>query len=268
MADETKKNRGCNFTSEEKCILVNLIIKYKDIIENKKTDSATVREKDFAWNQVLNEFNGSVVVNKRTLKQLKSFYDNYKRKAKKKNTEDKLNFFKTGGSCSVGSTLDQTEAQLLQVIRDRVEPLPNLCDSDGHMMQLLGQNLTTSSDGITAVNVEPETIIDEIIIDDPTAVMTESDATNPQTSKNFPFKERWKARHRPTLKKCRRTEVARVREKLNELADVRKELIHLEIQCLKEKHASEMELLKVQIENERLKADAFKLKIKYYNDKI
>lgn len=128
--EEGKKNRGVNFKPEEKAILVGLISKYKDIVENKKTDGVTVREKDTTWTAILEQFNSHINVTKRTTKQLKSFYDNFKRKAKRKCTEDKINLFKTGGGSQVTTVLDDTEAQLLSIIKDQITPLQNDFDSD------------------------------------------------------------------------------------------------------------------------------------------
>jgi hypothetical protein len=43
----------------EKDLLVRLIIKYRDIIENKRTDSVTLAEKVRCWRNIEEEFNGN-----------------------------------------------------------------------------------------------------------------------------------------------------------------------------------------------------------------
>ncbi|KAG5867946.1 hypothetical protein JTB14_020466 [Gonioctena quinquepunctata] len=47
--EECKKKRSPNFTGREKSTLLNLIYTYKSIIENKRTDAVTWREKEDAW---------------------------------------------------------------------------------------------------------------------------------------------------------------------------------------------------------------------------
>lgn len=55
---ETKKrDRSANFSNEETRILVDLILKYKHIIENKKADAITWKQKDAGWTRLTTEFN-------------------------------------------------------------------------------------------------------------------------------------------------------------------------------------------------------------------
>lgn len=56
MYDGTKK-RSANFSKGEIDILVNIIFKYKDIIENEKTDATTWKSKNETWEKITLEFN-------------------------------------------------------------------------------------------------------------------------------------------------------------------------------------------------------------------
>ncbi|KAI4468480.1 myb/sant-like dna-binding domain [Holotrichia oblita] len=49
--------RSVNFTESEKEVLVLIINKYKDIVENKKTDNVSNSEKTTAWQNIAKEFN-------------------------------------------------------------------------------------------------------------------------------------------------------------------------------------------------------------------
>lgn len=51
--------RSKNFTSYEEESLVSLANKYKSILENKKSDSQTVRKKTEIWSRIANEFNAT-----------------------------------------------------------------------------------------------------------------------------------------------------------------------------------------------------------------
>lgn len=84
-----KRVKGKNFTSEEICTLIDLVESSIGVIENKNTDGVTVKQKNKAWEDVTNSYNA---INKitRTTAQLKTCYDNYKRKLKKDNADDKV----------------------------------------------------------------------------------------------------------------------------------------------------------------------------------
>lgn len=48
MEEETVK-RGANFTKVEIDMLVDIVFKYKDVVENKRTDATTWADKNNAW---------------------------------------------------------------------------------------------------------------------------------------------------------------------------------------------------------------------------
>lgn len=54
-----KKAGGKHYTTVEKKILLEILKKYKDFIETKKSDSSTLKEKDAAWSKVTEEYNMS-----------------------------------------------------------------------------------------------------------------------------------------------------------------------------------------------------------------
>lgn len=77
-----KRIRGKNFTDNERDLVLEIIEKYKNIVENKKTDTESIRLKNAAWNEITQEFN-SVLPTNRTPSQLKVFYENHKVKLKR-----------------------------------------------------------------------------------------------------------------------------------------------------------------------------------------
>ena len=54
---EGKRKRSPNFSQFETDVLIDIITKYKEIIENKKTDGTTIKEKDGAWKKIEADFN-------------------------------------------------------------------------------------------------------------------------------------------------------------------------------------------------------------------
>lgn len=84
-----KRQRGRNYVEEEKEILLDLVEIYKDIIENKRTDSVTIEKKRRIWAEITVKFNEKATTGLRTDEQLKSLYDNLKRKVRKDLLKDK-----------------------------------------------------------------------------------------------------------------------------------------------------------------------------------
>lgn len=75
--------RAPNFTKSDALLLLDIVAKYKNIIENKKTDGANLIQKQKAWFEVANEFNSSSSGFSRTIESLQQTYKNWKRKLKK-----------------------------------------------------------------------------------------------------------------------------------------------------------------------------------------
>ncbi|KAJ4448358.1 hypothetical protein ANN_10374 [Periplaneta americana] len=89
--------RSANFSDREVELLVNLVKKYSGIIECKKTDSTTWKDKPEAWEKLSNDFNSCSGGILRCAKNLTIKYENVKNAAKKKFAEEKQEVYKTGG---------------------------------------------------------------------------------------------------------------------------------------------------------------------------
>ena len=83
-----KRKRNQNFTKEELELLVELVYKNKDVIENKRTDAVIWKEKEEAWKQIEMEFN-SCSLGPRTVEQLKFKYKGMKKDLRKKSARAK-----------------------------------------------------------------------------------------------------------------------------------------------------------------------------------
>ncbi|KAK5650082.1 hypothetical protein RI129_001111 [Pyrocoelia pectoralis] len=86
-----KTKRAANFSSSEISTIISLVKKKKfyDIIENKKTDTVTNRNKDEAWRVLAEEFNSISGKIYRDAKSLRGKYENTKKQAKNKYAEEK-----------------------------------------------------------------------------------------------------------------------------------------------------------------------------------
>ncbi|KYQ47798.1 UPF0439 protein C9orf30 like protein [Trachymyrmex zeteki] len=83
IKNKQQRKRAENFSEAEKMILTNLVLQYKDVIENKKSDSVTSKDKDKCWKTIEIAFNSRSSAKCRSSEVLRSCWDNLKKKNKK-----------------------------------------------------------------------------------------------------------------------------------------------------------------------------------------
>lgn len=93
------------FTLEEKEVLLELVAKYKAVIENKQSDNVMLRAKARAWEKLAEEFNSQGNATKRDVKQLKKCLENMKSKAKRASARERQHIYGTGGGPPVDNDL-------------------------------------------------------------------------------------------------------------------------------------------------------------------
>lgn len=130
MAEQKKKERSSNFSTKEIDVLVSTLQQYKHIIECKKTDATTWRDKDNAWEkitEILNSSSGEVF---RPKKSLKAKYEDMKKNIRKKLAHNRSEQFKTGGGEPEMQFLTNAEDNILSILPSSLEGLPSVWDSD------------------------------------------------------------------------------------------------------------------------------------------
>ncbi|TDG42146.1 hypothetical protein AWZ03_011434 [Drosophila navojoa] len=95
MSSEEKKKRGKNFTAEEELVLMELLEERKNILENKKSDAATWKQKEQAWEEMADTFYTRTGI-RREWKALRDKFINMKRRSKLELVDDKNHSFRTG----------------------------------------------------------------------------------------------------------------------------------------------------------------------------
>lgn len=98
MANEqpTQKKRLPNFSNLEKIKLIELVEREKSIIENKKTDNISTKDKETCWKNITKELNSNSTSGYRDIACLKHCWDNLKKKTRKHYAEIRSERFKTG----------------------------------------------------------------------------------------------------------------------------------------------------------------------------
>lgn len=52
-----KREKSAAFTKDDEILLVQLVLKCKDVLENQQSDALTLRQKNDAWDLLTDEFN-------------------------------------------------------------------------------------------------------------------------------------------------------------------------------------------------------------------
>jgi len=124
-----KEKRGANFTKTEIDLLIDIMLKYKHIIENKRTDATTWKDKNEAWEKISSEFNAASGNFPRSTKTIRSKYDTIKKNIRKKCALLKSEQTKTGGGqCSI--ILTPYEEKVLSLTPNTMVGLESRFDND------------------------------------------------------------------------------------------------------------------------------------------
>ncbi|KAI4455388.1 apontic [Holotrichia oblita] len=127
-----KRDRSINFSTTEKVMLINIIQKYKSIVENKKTDITTCDEKKKVWEKIQLEFNATAANCERSVDSIRRFYENQKKNVRKIAANEKKDTYLTGGGTPNVFKKEPFHDVLLSIMNSKsVVGLKNKFDGDG-----------------------------------------------------------------------------------------------------------------------------------------
>lgn len=130
MEDDDAK-RSFNYNEKEKSLLLDLFDNYKNVLECKKTDKVTSKDKEKAWKKIEKEFNAETVAQcRRNAASLRTCYENIKKRAKKACGDEKVQVFLTGGGIK-SSKITEQQARVVAMIPEQFVPDENPYDCDG-----------------------------------------------------------------------------------------------------------------------------------------
>ncbi|KYQ51409.1 UPF0439 protein C9orf30 like protein [Trachymyrmex zeteki] len=87
--ESTKISKSKHYSAIEKKIFLEILKDFKHVIEVKKSDSSTLRDKEVAWSEICKRYND--------LQQLKKLWANLKQSQRKVLTKEKQARLDTGG---------------------------------------------------------------------------------------------------------------------------------------------------------------------------
>ncbi|KAB0797133.1 hypothetical protein PPYR_08127 [Photinus pyralis] len=164
----TKKQRTANYSTDEKNVLFSIICDYKGIIECKKTNAVTWKEKEATWEKISCKFNaqspGGVY---RNVTSLKKCYENAKKTVRKNVAHERLEYIKTGGGTPNTIVDDKNEDLILSIVNPKtVVGIHNTFDCD-MVMECLPEDIaistTMSHEALPVSNLEaPSTSASEM----------------------------------------------------------------------------------------------------------
>ena len=126
MAPSTK------YSEFEKSLLIELVDKYKGIIESKKCDAKSIKIKSNHWDIIAGEYNANSQVTKRDASKLKKCWENMKSRAKKNVAKKRRSSLATGGGPQEThvDASDEATVAITSIVPDQMDPLSNPYDND------------------------------------------------------------------------------------------------------------------------------------------
>ncbi|XP_075550326.1 myb/SANT-like DNA-binding domain-containing protein 3 [Dermacentor variabilis] len=131
------------FTEEGKDLFTELLQRYSNVIESKKTDAVSLNAKAKAWERLCTEYNSMPHVRRREVKQLKKLWDNLKQKLKKAKAQQIRDVMATGGG-PPPEPLDDRLTRVEALVPHVAVRVPNPFDSDR-------QSQTPASEAVTDI---------------------------------------------------------------------------------------------------------------------
>ncbi|KAJ2951384.1 hypothetical protein O0L34_g13525 [Tuta absoluta] len=115
------------FSSLERKVFLDILKVYSQIIENKNTDGATVREKKLAWENIASAYNSSPYVTaEASNKQLRRLWMNLKQRQREAITKERQHRMATGGGPSTNSA--EVDPDISQIAPGLMVEIPGAID--------------------------------------------------------------------------------------------------------------------------------------------
>ncbi|XP_066596518.1 uncharacterized protein [Prorops nasuta] len=140
----TSNKRSPSYSELEKTVFLDLISKYKHVLECKASNAITLKEKSFAWNTLSQEYNSNfLITKKRDVNQLKKYWSNLKQQTKKTLTAERQSRYLTGGGPEL--PLKDIDSNVLNITPSLMKTAPVLFSSNFSVTELEDRERNTSN---------------------------------------------------------------------------------------------------------------------------
>ncbi|CAG5007374.1 unnamed protein product [Parnassius apollo] len=83
------KKRSPNWPMSEKVLLVDLVAEHFSVVENKRTDAVTMKQKTAEWVKISEEFNSQTTFGYRAAEKVKAQWESLKKTTKKESSAER-----------------------------------------------------------------------------------------------------------------------------------------------------------------------------------
>uniref|UniRef100_A0A2A4J6K5 Regulatory protein zeste n=1 Tax=Heliothis virescens TaxID=7102 RepID=A0A2A4J6K5_HELVI len=122
------RKRSPNWLMQEKMLLVDLVTEHFNIVENKRTDTASIKQKNAEWVKISEEYNSQTQFIHRTAENLKAQWESLKKATKKELSAKQRKIQTDGGSTKLKD--DPLFRRIMSLISTAVVGLFYESDSD------------------------------------------------------------------------------------------------------------------------------------------
>ena len=158
-----KRARTQNYNLEDTLKLVDAAKAFKNILENKRSDAVTSRDKQRAWEAISSSYNAQTTAN-RTAEQLRQKYDSLKKEARKYAAKKRQHRLQTGGGPADTVKPNIIFDKILELIKLSSEGHESYFDSDATFMT---EEINPIADEASTSEVLADCVVSVIDAEDP-----------------------------------------------------------------------------------------------------
>ncbi|XP_077265240.1 uncharacterized protein LOC143899110, partial [Temnothorax americanus] len=127
--EKPSSSKNKHYTLMERKVFLQILKKYKNVIEIKKSDATTLKDKDIAWNNICEEYNESTLISQeKNVQQLKKLWANLKQTQRDALTKEKQSRLATGGGPQEADT--NVDPDILNIAPHLMKTAPVLFSSN------------------------------------------------------------------------------------------------------------------------------------------
>ncbi|XP_018798003.1 PREDICTED: uncharacterized protein LOC108974556 [Bactrocera latifrons] len=126
-----KRKRGKKFTPQGENALVELVDEQRHILENKRSDAVTWKQKEEAWKKLAECFTARIGTS-REWRTLRDKFESLKRKSKAEMATEKSEHYRTGGGSAAVESSSMATQKVAAILGESATGLENTFDASAN----------------------------------------------------------------------------------------------------------------------------------------